>query len=90
MADIAILLTYLTHDLDLDLGTTVRQKLRKMLHPAHRRGCRQVPAAPVEKAKRVATKYDRLYLEQAFQLAGIRCSALCSRFDCQPAQTTTR
>ncbi len=49
MADIAILLTYLAHDLDLDLGTAVRQKLRK-----------NAAKYPVEKAKGVATKYDRL------------------------------
>lgn len=49
MADIAILLTYLAHDLDLDLATAVRQKLRK-----------NAAKYPVEKAKGVATKYDRL------------------------------
>ncbi len=41
MADIAILLTYLAHD--LDLGTAVRQKLRK-----------NAAKYPVEKAKGVA------------------------------------
>lgn len=49
LADIAILLTYLAHDLDLDLGTAVRQKLRK-----------NAAKYPVEKARGVATKCDRL------------------------------
>lgn len=56
MADIAILRLYpepaegyLAHDLDLDLGTAVRQKLKK-----------NAAKYPVEKAKGVATKYDRL------------------------------
>lgn len=49
MADIAILLTYLANDLDVDLETAVRQKLRK-----------NAAKYPVEKAKGVATKYDLL------------------------------
>ena len=49
IADIAILLTYLAHDLDLDLETAVRQKLLK-----------NAAKYPVEKAKGVATKYNRL------------------------------
>lgn len=49
MADIAMLLTYLAHDLRVDLETAVRQKLVK-----------NAAKYPVEKAKGVATKYDRL------------------------------
>jgi NTP pyrophosphatase (non-canonical NTP hydrolase) len=49
MADIAILLTYLANDLRVDLETAVRQKLVK-----------NAAKYPVEKAKGVATKYDRL------------------------------
>ncbi len=49
MADIAILLTYLAHDLGVDLETAVRQKLLK-----------NAAKYPVEKAKGVATKWDRL------------------------------
>ena len=49
MADIAILLTYLAHDLRVDLETAVRQKL-----------VTNAAKYPVEKAKGVATKYDRL------------------------------
>jgi len=49
MADIAILLTYLAHDLRVDLETAVRQKLAK-----------NAGKYPVEKAKGVATKWDRL------------------------------
>ncbi len=48
MADIAILLTYLANDMDLDLETAVRQKLLK-----------NAAKYPVEKAKGVARKYDR-------------------------------
>ncbi len=49
MADIAILLTYLAHDLQVDLETAVHQKLLK-----------NASKYPLEKAKGVATKYDRL------------------------------
>lgn len=49
MADIAILLTYLAHDLHVDLETAVRQKLMK-----------NATNYPVAKARGVATKYDRL------------------------------
>lgn len=49
VADIVILLTYLAHDLKMDLETAVRQKLVK-----------NAAKYPVEKAKGVATKYDRL------------------------------
>jgi len=49
IADIAILLTYLAHDLRVDLQTAVRQKLVK-----------NAAKYPVEKARGVATKYDRL------------------------------
>jgi len=49
MADLAILLTYLAHDLRVDLETAVRQKL-----------VTNADKYPVEKAKGVATKYDRL------------------------------
>ena len=49
IADIAILLTYLTHDLGIDLEEAVRGKLRK-----------NGEKYPVAKAKGVATKYDRL------------------------------
>lgn len=49
MADIAILLTYMAHDLGVDLETAVRQKLLK-----------NAAKYPVEKAKGVATKWDRL------------------------------
>lgn len=49
MADVAILLTYLAHDLGIDLNQAVQEKLA-------------VNAAryPVEKAKGRATKYDAL------------------------------
>ena len=49
IADIAILLTYLAHDLRVDLETAVRQKL-----------VTNAAKYPVEKARGVATKYDRL------------------------------
>ena len=49
MADIAILLTYLAHDLNVDLESAVREKLVK-----------NTSKYPVEKAKPVATKWDRL------------------------------
>lgn len=49
LADIAILLTYLAHDLRVNLETAVRQKL-----------VRNASKYPVEKAKGVPTKYDRL------------------------------
>ncbi len=49
MADIAILLTYLAHDLHVDLETAVRQKLVK-----------NAAKYPVEKAKGAATKGHRL------------------------------
>jgi len=48
MADIAILLTYLAHDLRVDLETAVHQKLVT-------NGAKY----PVDKAKGVATKWDR-------------------------------
>lgn len=59
---------YLAHDPDLELGTAVRQKLQKLIHPALRRERRQVPRASPsrslsegsESAKGVSTKYDRL------------------------------
>ena len=34
IADVAILLTYLAHDLDVDMEEAVRRKLLKMFHPA--------------------------------------------------------
>lgn len=49
VADIAILLTYLTHDLGIDLEAAVRRKLA-----ANER------KYPVEKARGVSTEYDRL------------------------------
>ena len=49
MADIAILITYLAQDLNVDLETAVREKLVK-----------NATKYPVEKAKGVATKYDPL------------------------------
>ncbi|MDQ3099861.1 MAG: hypothetical protein M3R08_00620 [Bacteroidota bacterium] len=49
IADIAILLSYLAHDLNVDLDSAVREKLVK-----------NAGKYPVEKAKGVATKYDRL------------------------------
>ena len=49
IADIAILLAYLTHDLDVDIEEAVRGKLLK-----------NAQKYPVDKAKGVATKYDRL------------------------------
>ncbi len=49
MADIAILLTYLAHDLHVDLETAVRQKL-----------VTNAAKYPMDKAKGVTTKYNRL------------------------------
>lgn len=49
MADIAILLTFLAHDLHVDLETAVRQKLVK-----------NAAKYPVERAKGLATKWDKL------------------------------
>lgn len=49
LADVAILLTYLAHDLDMDMEEAVRRKLLK-----------NAGKYPVEKARGVATKYDRL------------------------------
>ncbi len=49
IADIAILLSYLTHDLDVDIEEALRGKLLK-----------NAAKYPVEKARGVATKYDRL------------------------------
>mgnify|MGYP003381907126 FL=1 len=49
IADVAILLTYLAHDLDVDMEEAVRRKLVK-------NGAKY----PVEKARGVATKWDRL------------------------------
>jgi hypothetical protein len=71
IADVAILLTGpcpglragVAHDLDpakagqvVDMEEAVRRKLRPRVKP----GGRQVPASLVEKARGVATKYDRL------------------------------
>jgi hypothetical protein len=58
MADIAILLTYLAHDLRVDLETAAC--LRQVNAPEAGDQRRQVPASLVEKAKGVATKWDRL------------------------------
>lgn len=49
IADVAILLTYLAHDLDVDMEEAVRRKLVKNGNNY-----------PVEKARGVATKWDRL------------------------------
>ncbi|MFZ1666986.1 MAG: nucleotide pyrophosphohydrolase [Flavobacteriales bacterium] len=49
IADIAILLTYLAHDLNVDIEDAVRRKLLK-----------NAVKYPVEKARGVATKWDRL------------------------------
>jgi len=49
IADVAILLTYLAHDLNVDVEEAVRRKLVK-----------NAEKYPVEKARGVATKYDRL------------------------------
>ncbi|MBL7946787.1 MAG: nucleotide pyrophosphohydrolase [Flavobacteriales bacterium] len=49
IADVAILLTYLAHDLKVDLEEAVRRKLVK-----------NAAKYPVEKARGVATKWDRL------------------------------
>ncbi|MBV6404801.1 MAG: nucleotide pyrophosphohydrolase [Flavobacteriales bacterium] len=49
MADIAILLTYLAHDMGVDLENAVKRKLVK-----------NAAKYPVGKAKGVATKWDRL------------------------------
>lgn len=49
IADVAILLTYLCHDLDLSISQVVRQKL--ILNREK---------YPTEKAKGLSTKYDRL------------------------------
>ena len=49
IADIAIHLTYLAHDLDVDMEEAVRRKL-----------VRNAEKYPVEKARGVATKWDRL------------------------------
>lgn len=49
IADVAILLTYLAHDLNVDMEEAVRRKLLK-----------NAAKYPVEKARGVATKYDRL------------------------------
>ena len=49
IADVAILLTYLAHDLDVDMEEAVRRKLVK-----------NAAKYPVEKARGVATKWDRL------------------------------
>jgi len=49
IADVAILLTYLAHDLNVDVEEAVRRKLVK-----------KAEKYPVEKARGVATKYDRL------------------------------
>ncbi len=49
IADIAILMSYLTHDLDVDLEEAVRGKLLK-----------NAEKYPVEKAKGVATKWNWL------------------------------
>ena len=49
IADVAILLTYLAHDLDVDMEEAVRRKLVKI-----------AAKYPVEKARGVATKWDRL------------------------------
>lgn len=49
IADLAILLTYLAHDLDVDMEEAVRRKLLK-----------NAAKYPVEKARGVATKWDRL------------------------------
>ncbi|MBK8583430.1 MAG: nucleotide pyrophosphohydrolase [Flavobacteriales bacterium] len=54
IADIAILLSYLTHDLDVDLEAAVHGKLLK-----------NAQKYPVEKAKGVATKYDMLSTPEA-------------------------
>jgi len=49
IADVAILLTYLAHDLGVDMKEAVRRKL-----------LRNAEEHPVKKARGVATKYDRL------------------------------
>lgn len=49
VADISILLTYLIHDLGIDIEQAVRDKLKK-----------NAEKYPVEKAKGISTKYDRL------------------------------
>jgi len=49
IADVAILLTYLAHDLDVDMEEAVRRKLLK-----------NAAKYPVEKARGVAAKYDQL------------------------------
>ena len=49
IADVAILLTYLAHDLDVDMEEAVRRKLLK-----------NAAKYPVEKARGVATKWDQL------------------------------
>lgn len=49
VADVAILLTYLCHDLGLSMSDAVRQKL--IMNRAK---------YPVEKSKGISTKYDRL------------------------------
>ena len=49
IADVAILLTYLAHDLNVDMEEAVRRKLVK-----------NAAKYPVEKARGVATKWDRL------------------------------
>lgn len=49
LADVAILMTYLCHDLGVDLDECVREKIRE-----------NAGKYPVEKAKGSARKYDRL------------------------------
>lgn len=49
MADVAILLAYLTHDLGLDLDSAVRRKLEL-----------NASRYPVEKSRGTATKYNAL------------------------------
>jgi len=49
VADIAILLAYLVNDLDIDVEDAVRSKLEK-----------NAEKYPVDKARGVSTKYDRL------------------------------
>jgi dCTP diphosphatase len=49
IADIAILLSYLCHDLDLDLDAAVQRKLEK-----------NRAKYPVDRARGKSTKYDRL------------------------------